>query len=90
MSITIAAAIYLVTWWTVLFAVLPWGVRTQEEETLVVPGSAPSAPVQPLLMRKALVTTLISALIFIAIYWLIVHSGLTIDDVPVLSHLGRP
>jgi predicted secreted protein len=89
LSPTIAAAIFLVTWWIVLFAVLPWGIRTQEEDESVVPGSAPSAPIRPLLLRKALVTTAISVAIFVLIYWLIVHSGLTIDDVPILSDLGR-
>jgi predicted secreted protein len=52
-SLTILAATFLVTWWIVLFATLPWGVRTQEEDDSVVPGTAPSAPVQPLLLRKA-------------------------------------
>ena len=31
MSWTTAIAIYFMIWWVVLFAVLPWGVRTQEE-----------------------------------------------------------
>ena len=40
-------AIYFVVWWIVLFAVLPWGVRTQEEEGEVVLGTDPSAPANP-------------------------------------------
>jgi predicted secreted protein len=31
MSIPFAIALYFVIWWTVLFAVLPFGVRTQDE-----------------------------------------------------------
>src|SRR5207244_2876982 len=38
MSITFAIAVYVVIWWTVLFAVLPLGVRTQGEDGVVVPG----------------------------------------------------
>jgi predicted secreted protein len=59
----LAAAIYFVLWWIVLFAVLPWGVESQEEAGEVSPGSDPGAPVRPLLLRKAIATTLISAVI---------------------------
>ena len=37
-------AIFFVVWWIVLFAVLPFGVRTQQEDGEVVPGSEASAP----------------------------------------------
>jgi predicted secreted protein len=29
MSLATAIAIYFIIWWVVLFAVLPWGVRSQ-------------------------------------------------------------
>lgn len=89
MSLTILAATFLVTWWIVLFVTLPWGVRTQQEENAIVPGTAPSAPIKPLLMRKVAATTVISAVIVALIYWLVTFSGLTLDDVPILSDLGR-
>ena len=47
MSVTFAIAIYLIIWWTVLFAVLPLGVRTQGEDGVVVPGTPESAPTHP-------------------------------------------
>ncbi|QCI78785.1 DUF1467 family protein [Hankyongella ginsenosidimutans] len=31
MSLISGLAIYLIIWWTVLFTVLPWGVRTAAE-----------------------------------------------------------
>ena len=37
-------AIYFLIWWLTLFAVLPWGVRNQEEAGDVVPGSDPARP----------------------------------------------
>lgn len=64
MSVTFAIAIYVVLWWTVLFAVLPIGVRTQGEDGSVVPGTPESAPTTPRLVRVALITTLISSLLF--------------------------
>ena len=60
MSLATAVAIYFLIWWTVLFAVLPWGVRSQEESGEVVPGSDPGAPKLPRLLLKLLWTTLIS------------------------------
>ena len=52
MSLTTAAAIYFIIWWVVLFAVLPWGVRSQVESGDVVPGSDPGAPAVPNLVAK--------------------------------------
>jgi predicted secreted protein len=62
-SWVLAVAIYFVLWWIVLFAVLPWGVKSQEEAGDISPGSDPGAPVRPLLLRKVIATTLVSALI---------------------------
>jgi predicted secreted protein len=64
MSLTGAIAIYFVLWWLVLFAVLPWGIRSQHESGNVEPGTDPGAPLRPLLLRKAIATTVVSALIF--------------------------
>lgn len=59
----LAVAIYITIWFTVLFAILPIGVRSQQEDGLVIPGTEPGAPVAPRLVVKAIATTLISALL---------------------------
>lgn len=51
------AAIFLLIWFVVLFAVLPWGVR---QPTETKPGHDPGAPANPQLGRKAMITTVIS------------------------------
>ncbi|HUB64745.1 MAG TPA: DUF1467 family protein [Methylocella sp.] len=66
-SLPLSAAIFLTIWFTVLFAVLPFGVRSQHEAGEIVPGTDPGAPVSPRLLAKALWTTLISAAIFAAL-----------------------
>lgn len=68
MGIITAFAVYFVIWWTVLFAVLPFGVRAQADTGEVLPGTADSAPVIPHLGMKIAATTAISALVF-AIYY---------------------
>lgn len=65
--IPMAIAIYFVTWWIVLFAVLPFGVRSQEEDGTVIPGTDRGAPMAPLILRKALWTTGISAAVFVGL-----------------------
>ena len=75
MSLTFAIAIYLVIWWTVLFAILPIGVRTQGEDGTVVPGTPESAPTAPRFLRIVLLTTLLASLVFCA-FWAAVRFGL--------------
>jgi predicted secreted protein len=63
-ALTTAFAIYFIIWWVVLFAVLPWGVRSQEESGEVVPGSDPGAPNLPKLLQKLIWTTIVSLVVF--------------------------
>ena len=64
MSISSGFAIYFVLWWIVLFAVLPFGIRSQAEVGEAVPGSDPGAPVLPRMLRKLIWTTVLSIIIF--------------------------
>lgn len=69
MSITTVLAIYFILWWVVLFAVLPWGVRSQHESgEEIAPGTDPGAPAIHLVWRKVLWTTLITSVIFAILY----------------------
>src|SRR5215475_11580540 len=62
-SWTTALAIYFVAWWLMLFVVLPFGVRSQEEEGSVVPGTDPGAPVVPLLVKKLIWNTILTGVV---------------------------
>ena len=55
-----AIAIFFTIWWVLLFAVLPFGVRSQHETAEIVPGSDPGAPVAPRLLATSLLNTFIS------------------------------
>ena len=71
MSFGGAAAIYFVVWWIVLFAILPVGVRSQIEDGMIAKGSDPGAPGRPMLLRKALWTTLVAAILLAVIEWFV-------------------
>ncbi len=92
MTLVFAAAIYLIIWWTVLFAMLPIGVRTSEEAGEEgVPGAAESAPHLPNLLPKMVATTVVSSLVFAVVYLIIWGHIISIDDIPFFpryEHLG--
>jgi predicted secreted protein len=74
MSFTFAVAIFFIIWWLSLFAVLPFGLRTQDEAGEVVPGTPESAPVRPRLLRIFAINTLVASIVF-ALFWLGVTQG---------------
>lgn len=69
MSLTLAAALYFIIWWVVLFAVLPWGVRTQGEAGDVVPGTIESAPVKPPFLKIIGATTVVAAIVLLGVWY---------------------
>jgi predicted secreted protein len=86
-SWTTAVAIYFIVWWITLFAVLPWGVRSQAESGEVVPGSDPGAPAIPNLVMKLLLTTLVSGVLFGLAALLYAYRLVTFDDLATLFGL---
>ena len=70
MRIQSMIAIYFVIWWITLFMVLPFGVKNAHEAGAAVEeGHDAGAPVFHGLWRKAAVNTVISAVVFAAVYW---------------------
>lgn len=78
MAVSTAFAIYFVIWWVMLFAVLPWGIRSQHEAGDVAHGTDPGAPALPRLLAKLLWTTLVSAIVFGAAYVVYVNRLVTL------------
>jgi predicted secreted protein len=62
-------SIYFVTWWIVLFAILPLGIQSHAEAgTKPEPGHDPGAPVNPNLKKKAFTTSWVAAIVT-ALIW---------------------
>ena len=65
MSWATGVMVYLVIWWTILFAILPLGVRRLENPGK---GEERGAPERPQLLRKAIITSIVAAVLWIAFY----------------------
>lgn len=69
MSITASLAIYIIIWWLVLFMVLPVGAGRKIGDEGVAKGYDAGAPAKPMMWRKLLATTVISAVLLGLFYW---------------------
>lgn len=65
MGIVTGILVYVILWWLIFFVTLPWGHKPLADPGV---GFAKSAPENPRLLLKALVTTGISAVIFLLLY----------------------
>ena len=68
MKVAYGIAVYFVIWWTVLFAILPFGIKSHQETGDVIEGTDPGAPVRPRMLRKAIQTSIVSAIVFAGFY----------------------
>ena len=74
MSVALSIAVYFIIWWTTLFAVLPIGVRTQQETGDIVPGTPESAPASFRVLRVLGINTVVATIVFIFV-WLAITRG---------------
>jgi len=68
MTLATGLAAFFLIWWVSLFAVLPWGVRSQHEGGEMTPGTDPGAPANFRLGRKLLWTTVVAAVVYAGCY----------------------
>lgn len=62
-------AMYLIVWMVCLFAVLPWGARSQSDAGEVTHGTDPGAPAKFGIWKKLLATTVLAAIVLALIVW---------------------
>jgi predicted secreted protein len=85
MAITSAIVLYCVIWAVLFFMINPLWQTSQSEDGEVVPGTPASAPVNPMLRKKVIVTTVVATALFVLVYATIERGWLTIDDVSFVS-----
>jgi predicted secreted protein len=89
MQVSTAIAIYFLIWWVTLFAILPFGVRSQHETGEIAPGSDPGAPAIPALGKKLLWTTGVTTLLFAAFYFAYTRQLVSLQDLATMGGLLR-
>jgi predicted secreted protein len=71
-GITGSIVVYVLIWWIIFFSVLPVGIQSNKEKFQErIDGVDPGAPNNPKIAKKFLITTIITSIIFIVIYYLV-------------------
>ena len=81
MGITGSIIIYVMIWWIIFFSILPVGIQSNKEifkES--IEGADPGAPNNPKMAKKFLITTIITSIIFIMIYYLVNNDFLNLRN----------
>jgi len=81
MSFTSALVLFLVIWAVVFYMINPLWQVSQSEDGNVVPGTPEGAPVDPMLKKKAVWTTLWAAVVFTGAYALVEIPLVTLQEV---------
>ncbi len=62
-------SVYVMIWWIVLFAVLPIGAASEAQDD--APTGWRGAPAAPRLWKKVAITTVVAAVIWAGVWWLV-------------------
>lgn len=80
MAATSAIVMFSVIWWLILLCILPLGTRSQSEAGEIVPGTPPSAPVNPRIGRTMIWTTILTTVIWSILYFGVVEGGWSLRE----------
>tara|TARA_B100001063_G_C16651120_1_gene496040 strand:+ start:329 stop:583 length:255 start_codon:yes stop_codon:yes gene_type:complete len=81
MGITGSLIIFVLIWWIVFFSVLPVGIRSEKKifkESLE--GNDIGAPKNPNIAKKFIITTLITTILYLAIYYVVTNGYFNLRD----------
>jgi predicted secreted protein len=79
MPVATALAIFFLIWWVVLFAVLPWGIKSQHEGEDFAPGTDPGAPSKARIGWKLLWTTVVAVAVYAIFYIVYAERWVTLE-----------
>ena len=81
MGITGSIIIFVIIWWIIFFSVLPVGIQSNKEKFQEkIEGVDPGAPKNPKIAKKFFITTIITSIIFIVIYYLVESNLLNLRE----------
>lgn len=82
MEIVTSFILYFIIWWTLIFTILPWGNRPPK---IVEKGHCPSAPEKPRLIKKILINTLLTTIIWGILFYCIQKKIIDFEAISVLK-----
>ena len=81
MGITGSIIVYVLIWWIIFFSVLPVGIQSNKEKFKEkIEGIDPGAPNNPRIGKKFLITTILTSIIFLLIYYLVKFNFLNLRE----------
>ena len=81
MGITGSIIVYVLIWWIIFFSVLPIGIQSNKEKfKQKIEGIDPGAPNNPKTGKKFLITTILTSIIFLLIYYLVKFNFLNLRE----------
>ena len=81
MGITGSIIVYVLIWWIIFFSILPVGIQSNKDTFKEkIEGIDPGAPKNPKIAKKFLITTIITSIIFIVIYYLVKFNLLNLRE----------
>lgn len=90
MGITSALVLFAVIWFMTFLIVIPIRIETQGDRGEVVPGTHAGSPEKHDLKKKAWITTIISAVLWVIIAGIILSGWITVEDLDWFNRMGPP
>lgn len=89
MGVTSGIVLFAVLWFLTFLTVIPIRLRTQGDVGEVVPGTHASSPEVHNLKKKAIITTIVAAILWAIIATIIITGTITVRDID-WRHLMPP
>ena len=81
-----AFVLYAFLWFLTLLVVLPIRLKTQEDVGEVVPGTPRSAPADPQIGKRVIITTIAATVIYAIIVGIILSGVITVNEMDFMNH----
>ncbi|MEM9318437.1 MAG: DUF1467 family protein [Pseudomonadota bacterium] len=88
MNLVTGIVLYAIIWFMTLFVILPFRMRSQSDDGEVVPGTPGSAPADPALRKRFVVTTLAASVIWAVIAGVILSGAVRVEDFDLFTRFG--
>ncbi len=88
MGIASGIVLYLVFWFMTFLVALPIRIQTQGEAGNIVPGTHDGSPQQHHLKKKAVITTIIAAVLWAIAAYVIITGTITVRDLDMFNRMG--